>query len=362
MRDSIKFLIDKINNLSSEMESKEISIMEVCGTHTHIIYENGIKEILPENIRLLSGPGCPICVTDISFIDNAMAMARLGATIITFGDIAKVKGSSTSLWEERKNGVDLKLIYSVSSIIEICKENTHKLFVFLGIGFETTAPLIATIIKRAYEEGIKNLYFYTSIKVMPPIIEKLIKTTSINGLILPGNVAVILGESEFRDLFTNTKIPGVIAGFTLEDILISIYYITKQCIDMEKEEKKDINLYNVYKSFVSFQGNEKAKETLKETFQLETGLWRGMGSIPASALVIKDKYRDLNAIVKFGLSENSLDNSNNILGCKCSEVIMGKTTPYGCSLFRKACNSENPIGPCMVSMEGACYCAYKFES
>lgn len=362
MSDSINFLIDKINNLSRKIESKEISIMEVCGTHTHIIYENGIKGILPKNIKLISGPGCPICVTDISFIDNAIAMAKLGATIITFGDIAKVKGSSTSLWEEKRNGVDLKLIYSVSSIIEICKKNTHKLFVFLGIGFETTAPLIATIIKRAYEEGIKNLYFYTSIKVMPPIIEKLIKTTSINGLILPGNVAVIQGESEFRDLFMNTKIPGVIAGFTLEDILISIYYITKQCIDNDKKEKKNTNLYNIYKSFVSSQGNEKAKQILKETFQLETALWRGMGSIPASALVIKDKYREFNAIERFGLRENSLDNSNNIFGCRCSEVIMGKTSPYACSLFRKVCNSENPIGPCMVSMEGACYCAHKFGS
>lgn len=362
MNDSINFLIDKINNLSKKMESKEISIMEVCGTHTHIIYENGVKEILPKSIKLLSGPGCPICVTDISFIDNAIAMAKLGATIITFGDIAKVKGSTTSLWEERKNGVDLKLIYSVISIIEISKENPQKIFVFLGIGFETTAPLIATIIKRAYEEGVKNLYFYTSIKVMPPIIEKLINTTSINGLILPGNVAVIQGEGVFRDIFTNSKIPGVIAGFTLEDILISIYYILKQHTDINKEEKNNTNLYNVYKSFVSFKGNEKAKQILKETFQLETGLWRGMGNIQASALIIKDKYREFNAIERFGLKENNWDNSNNILDCKCSEVIMGKATPYGCRLFRKVCNSENPIGPCMVSMEGACYCAYKFGS
>ncbi|WP_017413308.1 hydrogenase formation protein HypD [Clostridium tunisiense] len=362
MNERLSLLIKKIWELSCNISKKEINIMEVCGTHTHVIYETGIRELLSKKIKLISGPGCPVCVTHGSFVDNAIEIGKSGATIVTFGDIAKVRGTSTSLWEERKNGVDLKIIYSLSNAIQLCKESKEKVFVFLGIGFETTAPLIGTIIERAYKENIKNLYFYNSIKTMPPILEEILTTTSsIDGLILPGHVAVIQGENDLAKLFSNNNIPGVIAGFTFEDMLLSIYYILRALYSLEKKSN-DTTFRNIYKSCVTADGNIRAKNILKEVFQVEDGLWRGIGYINKSALVMNPKYKKFNAIDKFSI-DNTIHLKEDITsGCRCTEVIMGKIQPNQCTLFKHVCNSENPLGPCMVSVEGSCYCAYKFEA
>ncbi|MEG0771735.1 hydrogenase formation protein HypD [Clostridium sp.] len=360
MDDKLKILLKEIEKFSREIRKDNINIMEVCGTHTHVIYDCGIKDMLPKKINLISGPGCPICVTEKSFIDNAIAIGRQDVTIITFGDIAKVRGSNSSLIEERRNGLSLRIIYSLDSILNICREDAEKNYVFLGVGFETTTPLIANIIKKAHEENIKNLYFYNSLKIMPPILNKiLVSSDSIDGFILPGHVAVIQGEEEFRLLFANSEISSVIAGFSFEDILASIYFLLKAIY--KKQCGENIGRFkNVYKSYVQVQGNLKAKELMTQVFQVVHGKWRGIGIIENSSLIMREKYSNFNAIVKFKLEENADYIESKDSKCRCSEVIMGKINPESCSLFKTICTTENPQGPCMISMEGTCYCAYKF--
>jgi hydrogenase expression/formation protein HypD len=360
MNEKLKILLKEIEKFSGKIHKDNINIMEVCGTHTHVIYDCGIKDMLPKKIKLISGPGCPICVTEKSFIDNAIAIGKQDVTIITFGDIAKVRGSSSSLIEERKNGLSLRIIYSLDSILNICRENPEKSYVFLGIGFETTTPLIANIIKKAHEENIENLYFYNSLKIMPPILSKILSSTcSVDGFILPGHVAVIQGEEAFSCLFANSEIFSVIAGFSLEDLLASIYFILRGLYKKQCGENIE-KLKNIYKSYVQVQGNLKAKELMTQVFQIAHGNWRGIGIIENSTLVMREEYDNFNATVKFKLKEKVGYVENKDSQCRCSEVIMGKINPEDCKLFKTLCTIENPQGPCMISMEGTCYCAYKF--
>lgn len=360
---NIRLLIEKIAQITNNIKKEKINIMEVCGTHTHTIYEYGIKEMLPAKVKLISGPGCPVCVTNQDFIDEAISFGKQGATIITFGDIVKVKGSNSSLLEEASKGVELKIVYSLEDVIEICKNNPLKAHVLLGVGFETTAPLVGAIIKEARRGDVKNLFLHSAIKIMPPIIKKIVNSTSpIDGFILPGHVAVILGEKEFGNVLLNSKKPSVIAGFTLMDILVSIYLILKEINNIEKGiEYKEVS--NLYKNYVTLNGNVKAKAIMDEVFTIESGQWRGIGTLSNSVLQLKNEYRAFNPYNKFKISiENNKANFLDILGCKCSEVIMGKLAPNQCTLFKEICNSENPLGPCMVSIEGACYSAYKFNN
>lgn len=360
MNEKLKVVLMEIEKISELICKDVIQIMEVCGTHTHVIYESGIKHLLPKKIKLISGPGCPICVTEKSFIDNALVMGTQGATIITFGDMARVRGSSSSLMEERKNGVDLRIIYSLDNILSICREDPIKKYVFLGIGFETTAPIIANMIKTVYEKDIENLYFYNSIKIMAPILRKIMASSSyIDGFILPGNVAVIQGEDEFKLLFSKSKVPGVIAGFTFEDVLISIYTILVDIYKQQlKKDKREVT--NIYKPYVRPHGNIKAKELMAEIFHIESGKWRGIGLVEDSTLVIKEKYKKLDAQEVFKLKSGDEHHNSTNFQCKCSEIIMGKLNPEDCILFKTLCTIEKPQGPCMVSIEGTCYCAYKF--
>ncbi|GAA0122983.1 MAG: hydrogenase formation protein HypD [Clostridium argentinense] len=343
-------ILDKIFKLCEEIDKDKINIMEVCGTHTHLIYESGLKQLLPEKINLISGPGCPVCVTSTSFIDNAIDIGRNGTTIVTFGDIAKVRGSVCSLVEARN--LNLKVIYSMDKVIEFCLQNSLKEFLFLGVGFETTSPIIASTIKKAKDYNLKNLWFYNSLKVMPPIIDKILSSSSVDGVILPGNVAIVEGEEGFKHILEKYNIPSVIAGFSYEHILISIYYILKNIY------MKSGSFYNIYKSVVRVEGNVKSRKILDDVFYLDNGTWRGIGNIPKSSMEIRDGYKNFDGKNKFNIKEK--EERIKVSGCRCEEIIMGKISPEECELFKNVCNKENPVGPCMVSVEGACYSACSY--
>lgn len=349
----IKRLIDEINIMAKETD--EINIMEVCGTHTHAIAKSGIKSLLPSNIKLLSGPGCPVCVSEESFIDNSIEILNnYNVTIATFGDIAKVSGTEGSLLNEKTKGKDVRIIYSPLELIQMAEHNKERQIVFLAVGFETTAPVIALSIKNAYEGKIENLFFLTSLKLMPPILHHIIGQNehNIDGLICPGHVASVTGSEYFRFISEEYKIPAAVCGFEAEDILICIHCLIKQ-ISLKKAE-----LYNLYERCVKPHGNIKAKMLIEEVFKVSDGQWRGIGTVNDSSLIINENYKKFDALRSFNLVNKPYKINNS---CQCKEILLGKKSPNECSLFDKACNPAKPFGPCMVSSEGACAIAYKYR-
>lgn len=347
-----KKLIDKINK---SFVNKNINIMEVCGTHTMSIYKNGIDKLLPKNINLLSGPGCPVCVTDISFIDSAIELSRNDDIVIcTFSDILKVPGSNSSLRNEKSNGANIVSVYSPLDCIEISNKNKNKEVVFLGIGFETTIPVVGLTIKKAYENNINNFTVLSAFKTMPNAIKKLIidKEANIDGFICPGHVGSIIGNDVFDRLAIENNMHMVMAGFEHMDIVYAIYRI---CEMIEKEEYRCVN---EYKRIVKKNGNKKAQEILEEVFEISDSNWRGLDRIENTGLEIKPKYKQYNARWKFNI--NTIE-SKPLVGCLCSQILKGLKKPYDCKLFKNKCNPENPVGACMVSSEGTCANFYKYR-
>lgn len=372
--DNLQRVINNINKYAALMDEGNINIMEVCGTHTNSIAKYGINSVISNKINLLSGPGCPVCVTNEDYIDAAVHLASKDVTIVTFGDLIKVVGNKFSLAMAKSQGRDIRIIYSISEVVHIAKEIYPKEVVFLAVGFETTAPSIASIIKETYEKKIQNLSFLTSIKIMPPILHKIlnIKHKRIHGIICPGNVAVVRGGDSFKFIYEKYKIPAVICGFEAEDILISIYFLIKD-IYKKGKHKSEIGFKNLYRKWASPQGNKLALGLIKDVFKLEHVVWRGIGRVENSALVINDKYSCIDAVKRFHLQEYFNKNSymskaiiknqyiNEYNGCRCKDVLLGNIYPFQCSLFRKVCNPEKPFGPCMVSEEGACAVYYKYH-
>ena len=348
---------NEIINLIKAMDVGDINLMEVCGTHTHAIAKSGIKHILPENIHLLSGPGCPVCVTPWEVIDAFLELSLNPNVIITtYGDMIRVPGSAPgdNLTKRRAMGANVKVVYSPVDAIQIAKENPDKEIVFLGVGFETTAPGTAMAIKLAKEQNVKNFSVLSMLKSAAPSIKALIsdKDFNVNGFILPGHVAVIVGEDGFKFLENDYKIPSVITGFEPEDILKSIYNLTSQI------KNSDGKVLNEYTRLVKPSGNTLALEAINEMFELCDDNWRGLGEIPMSGFKIKDEFSEFDAKKKFNISYKKANVNN---GCKCGDVIKGVLDPTFCPLFGKACNPEDPVGPCMVSGEGACSAAYKYR-
>lgn len=336
-------------------ESKrEIHIMEVCGTHTLAIAESGMKALLPQNVKLLSGPGCPVCVTSEAYIDMAIDLLdRSDVILATFGDMIKVRGTHFSLIDQKKNE-KIVTVYSPESAITLACENPDKIVVFLAVGFETTAPIIATIIKNVYENGPDNLYFLSGLKRMEPILRLILqkKDHRIDGLICPGHVASVLGARAFEFITEGYEIPAVVCGFQSQDIQEGIYHLLDQI-----EGRRPTSFLNLYKHCVSLSGNKIAQDYMKEVYQIEDGYWRGIGLVPDSELGIKKKYERLDAKKKFGLSQQFLIKPS---VCQCSEIILGIKTPIQCNQFGTGCNPKNPLGPCMVSTEGACAAYYRY--
>lgn len=344
-----KGLIEKIK----EVSTRPIQLMEVCGTHTVSIFRYGIRGLLPEQIRLISGPGCPVCVTPNSDIDFAIALCRQKDVILTtFGDMMKVPGSTSNLQKEKAEGKDIRIIYSSLEALRTAKENPGKKIVFFAIGFETTSPTIAVAILRTKEMGIPNLFFLNSQKRIPPALFALLQSTQIkiDGLILPGHVSAILGTAPYQFISKEFSIPAVITGFEPLDILQGIWMLVRQI------EKNRPEIEIQYKRIVKKEGNPLAMEKIEVVFEKADGHWRGIGRIPESGYRFKEAFQAMDARV-FKVEVEPLKEHPE---CLCGEVLQGIKTPLECRLFKKVCHPENPIGPCMVSIEGTCHTYFKF--
>ncbi|MEG1256755.1 hydrogenase formation protein HypD [Clostridium sp.] len=347
--------IELAMNLLKSIENRgtmEISIMEVCGTHTRSIYNHGIDKMLPPNIRILSGPGCPVCVTAQSYIDDAISLSKNENIIIaTFGDMIKIPGSKTSLREEKARGRDIRMVYSPLDALKIAMNNPIREVIFLAIGFETTAPIIALTLKEARENNINNFSVLHSLKTMPNTMVALVLDESINidGFICPGHVATIIGNDVFDNLSRGYKIPMAVCGFKGIDILAGILSI----IDMK--ESKEYGCKNLYKGFVKSGGNGKAQNLLEEVFITSDSVWRGLGTLKNTGYELKDEYRFFDAKVRFSIKTKAESENKE---CICGDILKGIKSPKNCKLFGRSCTPSNPIGPCMVSQEGTCGIVY----
>jgi len=338
----------------------KVRIMEVCGTHTMSIAKAGIKSMLPENVKLLSGPGCPVCVTPAQVIDAVLELAMRPEVIITsYGDMLRVPGTKwgDSLQRRRALGADVRIVYSPMDALELAKNNPDKEIVFLGVGFETTAPGTAAAILTAAEEGVKNFSVFSMLKIVEPALRALLKSEDfgIEGFLCPGHVATIIGEEGFGYLPEEYAMPAVIAGFEPEEILRAVYKLLRQIA--EKSPKVE----NEYKRAVSQKGNVLAQRILSQCFVPRAELWRGLGEIEESGLAIKDELAAFDAQRKFDISIDLSRGDGAQSACRCGDVISGRIEPVSCPLFGRVCTPEDPVGPCMVSSEGACAAAYKYQ-
>jgi len=336
------------------ISQKKINLMEVCGSHTVSIFRNGIRKILPPNINLISGPGCPVCVTPIQYIDEIIAFSRKDNFIITtFGDMIRVPGSNSTLEKEKANGSDIRIVYSTLDALKIAYDNPFKNVVFMGVGFETTSPTIASVILKAKEEKINNFSVLCVAKIMPPAMKSLLDAEEVNidGFICPGHVSAIIGSKPYSFIASQYNIPCVISGFEPLDILQTIFMLVKQI------EKNKAKVEIQYKRIVKPEGNKIALEKINRVFKIVDSEWRGMGKIPLSGLEIRDKYEQFNAR-KFSIS---VERPKEISGCRCGEVLRGIIIPPECPLFGKICTPEDPKGACMVSSEGTCAAYYKYN-
>ncbi|MCK4767004.1 MAG: hydrogenase formation protein HypD [Desulfobacula sp.] len=344
-------LVKKIHSVSK----KDLRLMEVCGTHTTAIFRHGIRSVLPQGITLLSGPGCPVCVTAQKDIDAFVEFARLKNVIVTtFGDLIKVPGSSSNLGKEKACGADVRIVYSVFDAINIARKNKDKEVVFCGVGFETTIPTIAAGILMGIEGKVDNFSVYSANKLTPPALAALMETdgVEIDGFILPGHVSVITGTNAYRDTFEKYDMPSVISGFEPIDILQAILLLIQQ------NEAEKPALENAYPRAVSDAGNVKAKQIMNQVFEVCNASWRGIGEIPSSGMELKKEYQKFDAAIKFGMDMPDVPEPK---GCACGEILMGLKSPYECALYKKKCTPLNPVGPCMVSSEGSCAAFYRYS-
>jgi len=332
------------------------TFMEVCGGHTAAIHRFGIPSLLPPGITLLSGPGCPVCVTPVALIDRAIGLAARKDVIITsFGDLIRVPGSVSSLEKEKANGADVRIVFSALEALEIAEHNHGKKVVFMGIGFETTAPGTAAAIIKAKELAIRNFFVLCAHKIMPPAMEAIIcDGTEINGFICPGHVSTITGAGAFRFISDKYNLGCVISGFEPVDILMSVLMLVRQV--NSRKFKTEIQ----YSRAVSMDGNMRAQKIMEEVFTLIDHEWRGLGVIKMSGLEINDRYSDFDAAKVFKMNDLNETPHDNAL-CLCGEVLRGRKRPTDCRLFAGICTPENPIGACMVSSEGACNAFYKYR-
>jgi hydrogenase expression/formation protein HypD len=344
------------NRLLQEIRSfaKPAALMEVCGTHTMAIARAGMRDLLPENIRLLSGPGCPVCVTSQSDIDRVIQLARNPeVTLLTFGDMMRVPGSETSLQECRSRGADVRVVYSPLDALQLARENPQREMVFLGIGFETTAPTVAHTIVEAQRLKVNNFSVLSLHKIVPPALEVIFSDAQmqLDGLICPGHVSLVIGLGPYDELVSKYHKPCVITGFGDEDILEGIYMLMRQIIS--GQARAEIQ----YRRVVKPHGNPIAQKLLSRVFQPVTARWRGLGAIPGSGLTIRDSYAHFDACRRFSIPEIE---EKTIKGCACGGILTGKISPAQCALFGKTCTPLNPVGPCMVSQEGACAAHYRY--
>lgn len=341
-------LVETIENLSRG--KKNLRFMEVCGTHTVAIFRAGIRNILPENVELVSGPGCPVCVTCDEYIDRAIAYAKIPDVIIaTFGDMLKVPGSAGNLSDAAAAGADVRVIYSPLDCIKIAVENPARRVIFLAVGFETTAPTAAATVLAAKAHGVANLFLLSAQKLVPPALKMLLADSAVrvDGFLLPGHVAVVTGADAFKFL----EIPAVVAGFEPEEILLALVNLLRQ-VDEGRAE-----VANEYKSVVRSEGNLSAKKILAQVYEEVDAEWRGLGVIKNSGLRMRAEFSEFDAEKVLPLEVKTAKKNT---ACRCGEVLRGIVKPTECPLFGKVCQPLHAVGPCMISVEGVCAAWYKY--
>ncbi len=348
--DLVKGLADRI----AGSISVPLTIMEVCGTHTMSIFRHGIRDMLPAELRLVSGPGCPVCVTPSGMID-AFCRAALNKGVITatFGDMMRVPGSSGSLADARAEGADVRIVYSPADALEIARQNPDSLVVFLSIGFETTAPLAAATVLQADRENVSNFCIFPANKTMPQALRLLMRDSSlkVDGLLCPGHVSIITGWGMYSFLSEEFGLCCAVAGFEPADILLGISSIVGQLV------AESPRVDNCYSRAVTKDGNVRARELVEQVFEPSDSEWRGLGTIRGSGLVLRDEFARFDALERLGMV---VEESREPPGCRCGDILKGKGEPSECPLFAVRCTPASPVGPCMVSTEGTCAAWYRF--
>jgi len=347
-------LADKIRASAPE---EEIKIMEVCGTHTQSFHRFGLGKLIPESIKFISGPGCPVCVSSEKYIEGAISLAQDKQNmILTFADMLRVPGRRSTLEKERSRSGNVVALYSPLEALNFARAHPGKKCIFLGVGFETTIPAIGLTLLAAKKERIRNLFFYCSFKLIPPALGYLAKDKKlgISGFLLPGHVSAIIGTKAYAAIPKKYKIACCVAGFEPLDMLEGILLLIEQ-INKEKPL-----LENQYKRLVRKEGNPRAQKVISLLFQAVDAEWRGLGVIPQSGLKLKKEFSAFDAEAVFGIKPVKGGNSLKTGGCRCSEVIKGSLGPQDCPFFRVRCSPENPYGPCMISREGSCNVHYRY--
>jgi hydrogenase expression/formation protein HypD len=344
-------------SLLAELEksvTKPLRIMEVCGSHTMAIFRNGIRSVLPEGFELISGPGCPVCVTSAPHMDAFIAMADLpGVRVAIFGDLFRVPGSNGSLANAGSRGAKVDIVYSPMDALDIAINNPRDLVVFLGVGFETTTPGIAATIRAAQVKKVPNFTVFSTHKVMPPPLIALLDDPDlqIDGLLCPGHVSSITGAKVYQPLVDKYKLGCVVAGFETNDLLNGLIMLARQI------GSGNVAVENTYPRAVSWEGNARARKIVAEIFEPVDMEWRGLGIIPGSGLAIREEFGEFDAEKRLQIT---LPEAEEAKGCLCGEILKGKQTPPKCPLFDRRCSPANPIGPCMVSGEGTCAAYHKY--
>jgi hydrogenase expression/formation protein HypD len=328
------------------------TFMEVCGSHTMAIARYGLRELLPANVRLVSGPGCPVCVTAMHDLDTVIALCALpGVTVATFGDLIRVPASRTSMAEARAEGADVRVVYSARDAVDLAAGDPTREVVFIGIGFETTAPTVAASVVEARRRGVRNYSVLSLHKTMPQPLRALLDLgeTPIASFLLPGHVSVVTGTAGYEFLVADYGVAGVVAGFEPDDILEALLMLVRQTTPA---------IENQYTRAVQPQGNTVAQELMDQVFEPRDADWRGLGVIPSSGLGLRPEFADHDAAVRLPVDPGE---SLEPPGCRCGEVLRGVTDPADCALFGRRCTPEAPVGACMVSSEGACAARYRFR-
>jgi hydrogenase expression/formation protein HypD len=344
----------RIRELAAELK-RDATFMEVCGTHTMAVSRSGVRDLLPANVKLISGPGCPVCVTDTNYLDAAIELARRpGVIVATFGDLVRVPGSESSLERERAAGAQVRIVYSPADALALARQNPDRQIVFLGVGFETTAPTVAATIKQAAQTGVTNFSVLCAHKTMPHAMEALLKDqeVKIDGFVCPGHVSVITGAQLYRFIPEKYGIPCVVTGFEAGDVLRCVVMLLEQLVAGKAEVAVQ------YTRSVTEHGNPAAQRLLAEVFEESDAGWRGIGVIPRSGLALRAEFAGWDAV---RVHHVEFRDAKPHPGCQCGEVLRGVIRPTQCKLFAKACTPANPFGPCMVSSEGACAAAYRYE-
>lgn len=345
-----KSLLERIRQRSQ----KPTRLMEFCGGHTVSILKHGIRQLLPDNIEMLSGPGCPVCVTSNSELDRAIALSEIPrVTIATFGDMLRVPGTHTSLQKAKAGGGDVRVVYSTMDALKIARDNPLRSVVFLGIGFETTAPTVAASILAAREQRITNYFVLCMHKLCPPVMKTLLDSGEIrlDGIVCPGHVSAVIGSKPYEFIPEDYGVACVVSGFEPLDILLAVDMLVGQ---VEAHVPK---VEIAYGRGVKEGGNRQALRIMEEVFEVSNGEWRGIGVLPGSGLKLRGKYRSFDASEMFDIPIGS---SSEPQGCLCGDILRGVKSPPDCKLFRSGCTPAHPVGPCMVSSEGSCAAYYEY--